>query len=426
MDFKSLLSYLGISLEILGILFIIPIFVGLLFQENQYIVFFVPAVVSFIIGFLLDKKFEKRDIDILSLMTLSVMVLLFSSIIGSLPYLLYTSPENALFESISGFTTTGMSVIPPESLPHSFVFWRSFTQWIGGLFAIMLFFVLSSSIGISSYHASSNEEMHINMVNIKKDLKKVIKIYSIYTVFGVLILMMLNMNIFDSVIHSFSAISTGGFSSRNNSIYFYNSPYIDAGLILLMILGSTSFFIHNNIFRKRLKSYINNTESQTFWFLIVVFSILISFSFIYSEPLRYGVFQTFSALTTTGFTNTIDFPNASKFFLAMIMIIGGFSASAAGGLKIIRISILGKSLGWFIRKVIYPSSAAIPLKIKDKVVKSDDLSIVALFSFIYLAVLVLSTTILSILGYNPLDSFFLSASSEGNVGMASVNVSSIP
>jgi trk system potassium uptake protein TrkH len=350
------------------------------------------------------------------------------SILGSIPYLDHLAPIDALFESVSGFTTTGLTTVKPEFLPHSILFWRSFTQWIGGIGILIIFLLLLSSPGMSSYFIYKAEKGPQRIeAGVYHTVKRIFLIYGVYTLIGFILLSLVGMPLFDSLLHTFTSLSTGGFSVRNQSIGSYGNPWIEIAIVFLMILGGTSFLIHDKIFKGKLKEYTRNTETQLFWGIIIIFSILVSLSFLsISDPLRSGIFQTFSALTTTGYTTlTSEFPELSKSLIIILMVIGGFAGSTAGGLKLVRVGILGKAISWMSKKISYPISAVLPFKFHGKLIQEEELTIISLFTLIYILVLILSTLIFSFLGYPPVDSFFVSASAEGTVGLTPIEIANV-
>ena len=258
-------------------------------------------------------------------------------------------------------------------------------------------------------------------------MKRFISIYSIYTILGMALLFAAGMPAIDSVLHSFTSISTGGFSTRAASVGAYGSQTIGIVIMLLMVLGSTSFFLHDLVFRKRPMAYLKSAETRIFWAMILISSVLISLTLLnMTDWLWQGIFHAFSALTTTGFTVAGEgFPGITKFLIILLMCVGGFAGSAAGGIKIVRLGILGRSVTWLAKRVSSPLSAVIPLKFGGKIIKERELAIISMFSFIYILLLVLSTIGMSFLGYSPTDSFFMSASAEGNVGLSTVDVASM-
>jgi trk system potassium uptake protein TrkH len=421
MNFKSIFSYLGLVLEILGILLLIPIIVSWVMGENVYVPFFIAAIISFVFGTLMDKKFKKEELTLGSAMVLSSITFVIISLIGAIPFLFYMDPVNSIFESVSGFTTTGMTVVNPESLPNTILFWRSFTQWVGGIGILVIFLLLVASPGISSYYVYESEARTDRIeASVRSTVKRIFIIYGAFTIIGILLLIIFGMSAFDSVNHTFTALSTGGFSTKNQSIGAYNSVAIEIVIIILMVLGATSFFIHDKLLKKKFRDYIKDPETRLFWILIITFSILVSISFIsLAEPVRHGIFQTFSALTTTGFTTlSLDPSNLSKLLLIILMVIGGYAGSTAGGLKLIRVSVLIKSFSWLGKKISLPNSAVFPLKFKERTIKDSELIIISLFVLIYIVILVVSTLILVGLGYPPMNSLFNASSAQGTVGLS--------
>lgn len=424
MNFKSVLSYLGFMLVILAILMLLPLAVSWIFAEDVYIPFIFGAVTSFAVGIILYKKFEMEPLDLSSAMVLAGVTFIAVSLFGSVPYLDHLEPVNAVFESVSGFTTTGLTTVNPESLPYSVLFWRSLTQWIGGVGILIIFLLLLSSPGTSSYYIY-RAEGHPQRIEagVYSTVKRIFIIYGVYTAIGITLFALVGMPLFDSFAHTFTSIATGGFSVRDNSIGAYNNPLIEIVMILMMVLGATSFFIHDKLFKRKFTEYVKNSEVRLFWAIIIVFSVLVSLSFLSDpEPFRTGIFQTFSALTGSGFTLTSDYPALSKLLLPILMIIGGFAGSTAGGLKLVRVGILGKAVSWISKKISYPLSAVVPFKFNRKVIREEELTIISIFSFIYILILVASTLALSFMGYAPIDSFFVSASAEGTVGLTTIDI----
>lgn len=425
MDFKSILSYLGTLLEILGILSLIPIIVAWAFNESSlYTPFLLTAIISFILGIILDKRFKKQELNLGSAMVLSALAFIIISLIGSIPFMFYLIPENAIFESVSGFTTTGLSTINPELIPNALVFWRGFTQWVGGIGILFIFLLLMRSPGISSYYLYKAEGRTQKIeAGIQHTVKRIAKIYGGYTILGIILLSLAGMPLFDALNHTFTSLSTGGFSTRANSIAGFNNPWISIIIVFLMILGATSFFMHDRILRRKVKEYFCNPEVRMFWIIAAVFGTIISLVILNAGD---AFFQAFSALTTTGFTTTAIDSNLFKFFIIILMLIGGFAGSTAGGIKLVRMGILGKSFSWLQKKISLPQSAVIPFKFNKKVVRGEELTITALFICIYFILLAVSTMVLIGIGYSPMDSFFEASSAQGTVGMSVIDEAAMP
>ncbi len=428
MDWRSVASYTGTLLEILGILILVPALISWIYSDGLYPAFFAAAIISFIFGTLLDKRFQKADLTISSAMVISALVFLLASLIGCIPFLFYAAPLDAFFEASSGFTTTGLSVLNPETLAPSLLFWRAMTQWIGGIGIILIFILLVASPGISAsylYRAEGRTERI--EPGIKNTVRKMFVIYGIYTFAGVLLLTAAGMPAFHSIMNTFTSLSTGGFTPTNLSVAAYNSVFMEAILIVLMVLGATSFFIHDMILRKRFRDVLRNPEFRLFWTLIVTFTLLLLLSMItFPEGFRYSIFYAFSALTTTGMTNSVvPAAGLTKLLLLLMMIIGGYAGSTAGGIKLIRAAVIGKSIPWIGKKISLPEEAVVPFKLGNKIFKNSELSVITLYVSIYLVILGASSVGLTILGYSPVDSIFQAASAEGTVGLSVMDTASM-
>lgn len=424
MEFRSVASYIGTLLEILGILVLIPVFLSWLFGDGMHTGFFIAAVISFISGTAMERKFPKEDLTMSSAMVIAALSFIIVSLIGAIPYLTYMEPLDAWFESTSGFTTTGLTVVQPESLPQSLLFWRALTQWIGGVGIIIIFLILVSSPGISSYYLYKAEGgSGMIEAGVRGTVRRVLIIYSGYTAAGMILFTAAGMPVYEAVLNGITGIATGGFATRNASIGAFGNPAIEAVAIGLMVLGATSFFVHARLWKRKLKDYIRNPETRLFWTIIVIFSILMGLSYMGSpEPFRLGIFQTFSALTGTGFSNAGISSGVTKVLLIILMIVGGYAGSTAGGLKLIRSGIILKSLPWMGKKISLPQEAVVPFKYGGKIIKDHELSIIALFSIIYLVVLGVSSLALTFMGYTPLDSVFTVSSAEGTVGLSVIPI----
>lgn len=429
MRFISIFSYTGLVMQVIGILLLIPLPFSWYFGEQTFIPFLTASLVSFVCGVFLDRKFEKKKLRMESAMMLSAVTIILISLLGSIPYLFYVSPIDAVFESVSGFTTTGLTVITPESMPFSILVWRSITQWIGGLGILVMFLLLLGSPGMSSYHIYRSEgQVHRIEPSIQHTIRRILYIYCGYTILGIILLLISGMTSFDALNHGLTAISTGGFSTHSNSLGYYNSLPVNMVVMALMILGATSFFIHDKLLRKKITDYLENQETRIFWTLFVLFSAALSLSFLgKTDSVMQAVFHTISALTASGFTIADGaYPGSAIFLLMILMVIGGYAGSTAGGIKLIRFGILVNSIKWLVKKSSLPITAVIPVKAGDKTLDTKEITIVSIFVSLYLVILVLCTITLSVAGYSPTDSLFQSASSLGTVGLSTMNISLIP
>lgn len=428
MNFRSVASYVGTLLEIMGILIIIPVFASALYSDGMHTGFLVAAVLSFILGLFLDRRFEKEELGLSESMVIAAISFVVVSLIGSIPYMFYMVPIDAWFESVSGFTTTGLSVIQPEGFPISLLFWRALTQWIGGVGILIIILTLVSSPGMSAHYLYKAEGgTGLIDAGVRSTVRRVMIIYGTYTAVGFALFSMAGMPMIESVMNSITGIATGGFTTRNASIAAFNSPMIEAVAIVLMTLGATSFFVHARLWNRKIRDYIRNPETRLFWSILLIFSLLMGVTYLSSpEPFRYGVFQTFSALTGTGFSNAPVTAGSTKILLMVLMVIGGYAGSTAGGLKLIRSGVILKSLTWIGRKLSLPQEAVVPFKFGGKVIREEELSIISIFALIYLIIMGVSSLGLTFMGYSPLDSFFTVASAEGTVGLSVFPIVDMP
>jgi trk system potassium uptake protein TrkH len=311
----------------------------------------------------------------------------------------------------------------PETLPFSLVFWRSLTQWAGGLGVLVIFLYLVNSPGISSYYGRKPDADEAKK---RTFIRKAMLIYGAITFTGFILLLLAGLGGFDSLATSLSSVSTGGFSTRNASIAAYDSIWVEIVVMFLMIAGATSFLLIEGMTRGKFRDYIKSAETRLFWILIIIFSFLVSFAiFDMNQPARNALFLTVSALTTGGFTTLGTYTGLSMLLLLVLMIIGGYSASTAGGMKLARAGIIGKSFPWIGKKVTLPQEAIVPLKYDERVVRDTEVTTVAIFVAIYVLFLFGSAVILTFMGHPPLESLFQAASAQGNVGLSAIPMDAI-
>lgn len=282
------------------------------------------------------------------------------SVVGALPYWLIMPEMNfasAFFESASGFTTTGASVIDrPERLPRSLLFWRALSQWIGGFGVVIFFGAILGFLGVGAKvlysFESSGQSADMDSSRIQKGLLSLFLLYTGLTVIGIGALYYFGMSLFDAVCHMFATLSTGGYSNYSDSAAHYKSPSIEYVTIIFMILGGMSFILMLNVVRGKWGAMLENSEFKSYIFNILGFSILTAV-ILYnmgsrfhgvSELFRTSMFQVVSLMTSTGFS-TYDYDqwqSVIQIFLIMLMATGGCSASTAGGLKTVRVFVATK------------------------------------------------------------------------------------
>ncbi|KPJ74328.1 cation transporter [candidate division TA06 bacterium DG_78] len=450
---QVILNITGSLLIVLGGFLLLPLVIGFLYGEVETInSFLLPSLISFFLGFLCRSLFRSENPNTTQAMLICSLGWLVCSAIGALPFVIgiNTSYLNGFFEAMSGFTTTGITMFTGlDYMPKSILFWRSLTQWIGGL-GILTFFLAVTYRGGSAHRLFGAETHKIGMDRPVPGLANTLKIlWAIYAGFTLIIivgLLLAGVSIFDSVCHSFTALSTGGFSPHDASIGYYRLSgyvhyrWIEYILIVGMIMGGTNFLIHYRVARGNIKSLFDNTEMKYWWTLIIVFVIIIlierfvklealkphlfstSGFFIHiEENFRTVLFQVTAIITTTGFaTKDIGSPFfgfvAKQLFLVM-MVIGGCIGSTGGGVKVFRVSILFKIIQRELYRLRMPPRAITTPLIDGKPIETDEIYRVSGLFFTWIVLLVIGgcvTAFLSDLG--SYESFSGMFSALGNIG----------
>ncbi len=425
MSLKSVFGYLGVLMEISSVFASLPIFVGLYYHEDVYS-FFITAMSFLYIGILLEKicGFEK-ELTVFDGLRLTALTFLMLSLIGMIPYIFYgMSPLNSFFESVSGFTTTGLTVFKNLSnTPKAILFWRSLTQWIGGLGIVIVFLSVIRSSSLSALNLFSSQNLDRNIsYDVRSIARRVLNIYLFYTALGFAIYLFASKNIFKAINYTFTAISTGGF--QISSSYPKSIGMLIAG-ILVMILGSISFIVHDEFLRGSLKKAIQSSETKYFFGFLAVLTFL---SFLKTRNLVFSTFQIVSALTTTGFQcfNFLLFPGFVFLLILIAMVVGGQENSTAGGIKINRFVSIIKSQGLVIKRLASPKRSVILMKMNNKVIEDKELISVYAFVFAYFLISALSVLLMSFYNISLKNAVFQTLSAIGTVGLSTMSLITLP
>jgi trk system potassium uptake protein TrkH len=432
MNYKLVLNILGklLMIEALGLL--LPLGVAVYYKEESMVAFIITICITFLTGFLLSKiKIEKVKIKIKEGMAIVTFGWLFASLFGSLPFIISQSiPSfiNAFFETVSGFTTTGATILDDiEVLPRGILFWRSFTHWIGGMGILVVAVAVLSAMGAGGFHVFRAESPGPVSDRIAPKIKDTAKIlYTTYFIISLIELILLfsgGMSLYESAIHTFGTMGTGGFSSLNASIGGYSSTYIRIVITIFMVLAGANFSLYYAGFKGRWKEIYKNSELRLYLGIIFTCIVLITLNLHFSmyhnlgKALSDSSFQVGSIITTTGYTTT-DFdkwPTFSKAMLFALMFVGGSSGSTGGSIKIIRILTLIKLLKREFRKIFHPR-AVMAVKIDNEPVKSDVLSNISSFFILYLLIFIIGTILVSLEGIGLVGSAASVAATLGNIG----------
>ncbi len=387
---------------------------------------------SGLILYFIGRKAKRTNIGKQEAYAFVTLVWMLFSIFGLLPYYLggyINTVTNAFFETISGFTTTGSSVmLDIEIMPHGILFWRSITQWMGGMGIILLSLAVMPLLNRGNVGLFAAEVPGPKVDKLQPRISGTARIlwtiYLLLTFMEAILLMVAGMGAFDAVCHALTSLATGGFSTKNNSIASFDSPTIEYIIIGFMFLAGTSFSLIYWVFTLDFKKLKHNDEFTWYVYIVVLVAAFLSFGLWRAEALplsdaiRTGLFQTVSFLTTTGYTTTTAYmhwePLLWSVFL-LIMLFGGMSGSTSGGIKISRIIILVRQSKCELKRQVHPN-AVIPIRYNGKNLPESLISTVSGFLVLYLLLIIIGTAILLSEGLYLDDALGSVISSIGNVG----------
>ncbi|WP_370576070.1 TrkH family potassium uptake protein [Methanomethylovorans sp.] len=429
MNSKVILSVLGTLLRFLGLMMIIPLLVALYYRESL-LPFLIGITLTEIAGIYLWSRYKSDDDwklrEAFAIVALSWLTAMF---FGAIPFIIDgISPINSFFETMSGFTTTGASILDDiESHSRSILFWRSFIQWIGGMGIIVLFVAILPKLSIAGRQLFRAEAPGPTEDKIKPRIRETAKIlwmvYVVVSALQVAALHLAGMSTYDAVTHTFTTMATGGFSSYGRGIEVFNSPLIEAIITIFMFIAGANFALLYRTLYTDHKIILKDEEFKFYTAVVVVATAILILALRYgigADPLtclRYAVFQVVSLLTTTGFAST-DFnlwPDSSRIVLLLVMFIGGCAGSTAGGPKAVRVLLLLKYARWELFKSIHPKAVK-PIKFNRKTVSENVIQEAVSFVVIYFLVFMTSTFIISLMGIDILTSITASITTLGNIG----------
>jgi len=432
MNIRLILSSLGSVLCTEAVLMIPAMLVSVIYGQDDVYAFIISILiliaVSFLLRILKPDQSQMYARDGFAVVSLSWF---FVSVFGALPYLIsgaIPSPIDAFFETVSGFTTTGATILKEvESLPKGILFWRSFTNWVGGMGVLALVLAVLPSVKASTVHILVAESPGPNPGKLVPKIGQTVKIlYIIYlamTLIQVILLLISGMPLYDSIVNALSTAGTGGFAVKNTSIGAYNNVFAEVIITVFMFLFGTNFTLYFQMIRGNVKSFFRNAEFRFYLGIVVISIALITidltgkvFGSVW-ESLRHSSFQVSSIITTTGFSTT-DFdlwPSFSKSILVLLMFIGASAGSTAGGIKCIRIVLLMKLMRREVHKIIHPRSVY-TVKIDGKSVDEDVLSGITVFFYAFITIFAAAVLIVSLDGKDMVSNFTAVATTIGNVG----------
>ena len=430
-NYKTVFFTLGILQIILGISMMIPIIFQLIFQELDSS-FIGAGIITIVFGILfsLSNLDHQKKLNLQQAFLLTALSWVSIAVFGSLPFIfseLELSVTDAFFESMSGITTTGSTIITNlDNSPKSILVWRAILQWLGGIGIIVMAITLMPIMnvgGMQLFKITSNDASEKILPKSKQISQRLIIIYSILTLLCATFYKIFGMSYFDSLTHSMTTIATGGFSNYNESIGYFQSASIEITAIIFIILGSIPFISYIKFLSGNKKIFVSDSQIKSFLKIIILSIIILSIYLIFKNEsisikiLRQVIFNVVSILTGTGYV-THEFDDWGSFpliFFLILMFIGGCAGSTACGIKIFRIQILGIFLINQLKKIIYPRGIFVNKYDNSNV---DDKFMSSIISFIYLYIIIffMITALLSLSGLDFITSISGAATSISNVG----------
>lgn len=433
-NYRIVLNIIGFLLILNGLFILTGIGFSIYYQSDDIPALLIAGVGTSICGLIIWLSTKKSEIIDLGkregylIVTLGWIVM---TIFGALPFIIYGAIPNytdAFFETMSGFTTTGATILVDiEALPPGLIFWRSLTQWLGGMGIIVLSLAILPLLGIGGMQLFTAEVPGVTKDKIHPRVKETAKrlwgIYVILTGAETVLLMIGGLNFFDAINHSFTTMATGGFSPKNASIAYYTSPFVQYVFIVFMFFAGMNFTLHYLSIHGKFNYFRDNTEFKYYLGFTIFASIFIMIihiphvDFHWEEGIRQSLFHVVSLTTTTGFV-TSDFENwapFSRMIFFVLLFIGGCAGSTGGGIKFVRHIVLFKNSWAELKRLIHPR-AVIPVKFNNKTVSSDIISNVQAFFIFYILLFVMGSMLLALLGVDFVTAAGATATCIGNIG----------
>lgn len=425
---------LGLLLVVEGVFMLLSAGVSLLYGEYDLLYHLLSAAICVGIGGVTAFSLwnAPKDIGKREGYLIVALVWLVFSFFGLLPFWLSNaipSFTDAFFETISGFTTTGSSILNDiEALPHGLLFWRSLIQWLGGMGIIVLSLAILPVLGVGGMQmfiaevpGPAPDKLH---PRITETAKRLYGIYVLFTFVEAMLLIVGGMTPFDAVCHSFTTMATGGYSTKQASVAYFASPFIQYVMILFMFIAGANFTLSFSALRGKFKKVFKDEEFQAYAGIIIGVSALVGIVLYFTDGAsgiekawRDGLFQVVSIITTTGYA-TADYLLWVPFLsiiVFLLMFVGGSAGSTGGGIKVVRIVLLMKNSYYELKRLVHPN-AVIPVRYNTRAVDAGIVTNVLAFIVIYMMTIGISIIVMSIMGYDLDTSLGAVATSIGNIG----------
>jgi len=434
MRWRFILKIIGVLIFFFGLTMILPLTVGLYYRDQNLLALLLSMGITVIAGSILYLIFRKAQAEVISQregMAIVAVGWTAVGLFGALPFYLgdgcFTFVD-AFFESVSGFTTTGASVLTNiEAVSKGLLFWRSFIQWLGGMGIIVLSLAILPFLGVGGmqlYKAEVPTPVPDKLKPRIRDTAMILwKVYALISLAQVIFLVVGGMTLYDALCHTFTTMPTGGFSTNNTSIAHFDSVYFDAVIIFFMLLAGINFSLHYQMLRGKTLAFWQDSECRFFLGAVVLLTLAVSFNVfgtVYQsigEAVRYGAFQVVSIVTTTGYV-TADYekwPAMSQLILLLCMFLGASAGSTGGGMKCLRIMLCFKFCYKELFSLVHPHAVS-HIKIGGKPVPDDVMRSVLGFLALYMGLFALSSVLLAGLGVDFTTAFAAVAATIGNVG----------
>lgn len=436
MRLRVILNIIAIALIFLSIFMIIPIGVALIYQQSDTIPLigsFLITLVSGAILYFLTQKQKKEEIKHREAFVIVTFTWLVVSLFGSIPFMLtetFHSFTDAYFESMAGFTTTGASVLNNiEAIPKGVLFWRSMTQWIGGMGIIVFALAILPMLGTGGMQLFKAEVPEISVDKVRPRIIDTAKalwfIYVALTSLDAILLMTGGMDFYDAICHAFTTMATGGFSTKNASIGHFNSPFIEYITSIFMFLAGVNYTLYFYVFKGKIGRLWKNNEFRFYLVVTAIVTVMITISIWRAhldslfDAFRHSLFQVVSLMTTTGYVS-VDYEKWLPFehiVLIMVMFFGGMIGSTGGGIKQVRILLMIKQGYREIYQLIHPS-AVTAVKLDEKFLNKEILGSIWGFVFLFLGICAVATLGMAAMGTDMITASTTVISATCNVGPA--------
>lgn len=432
MNYKIVLKIIGNVLLYEALLLLLPFAIALAYSGKDVNSFLITIGITLVVALVLrnikikDKSMYAKE----GFLTVGLAWIAIAAF-GALPFVISGSIPSyidAFFETVSGFTTTGATILTEvESLPKGILFWRSLTHWIGGMGFLIFILALVPTLGSNSIHLLKAESPGPNPRKIVPKIRETAKIlyiiYLVLTIIQTILLIMSGLSVYDSVIHALGTAGTGGFSNMNLSVGAFNNPTAEWIITIFMILFGVNFSLYFQLIKGNIKGFFKNEELKYYLLIVLVSIVFIAINIIDFNngnivlSIRQSSFQVASIISTTGYATT-DFnlwPSLSKTIIMILMIVGAMAGSTAGGIKTIRLVIMMKAIRRGIDKILHPKRIQ-SVKVDGKVVDEETISGVLLFIGAYSVIYLIALFIVSFDGFDLVSNITAVLTAISNVG----------